>query len=63
MTGSFDGRKVVVVGGSSGMGKDAAADVVAGSAPLNSTATVNPFRWLHVTHTATKSTPPFGPSF
>jgi NAD(P)-dependent dehydrogenase (short-subunit alcohol dehydrogenase family) len=29
MTGSFEGRKVVVVGGSSGMGKSSAADVVA----------------------------------
>jgi NAD(P)-dependent dehydrogenase (short-subunit alcohol dehydrogenase family) len=30
MTGGFEGRKVVVVGVSSGMGKSAAADVVAG---------------------------------
>jgi len=30
MTGSFEGCKVVVVGGSSGMGKGTAADVVAG---------------------------------
>jgi NAD(P)-dependent dehydrogenase (short-subunit alcohol dehydrogenase family) len=30
MTGSFEGCKVVVVGGSSGMGKETAADVVAG---------------------------------
>jgi len=30
MTGSFEDRKVIVVGGSSGMGKSAAADVVAG---------------------------------
>jgi NAD(P)-dependent dehydrogenase (short-subunit alcohol dehydrogenase family) len=30
MSGTFEGRKLVVVGGSSGMGKDAAADVVAG---------------------------------
>ena len=30
MTGSFEDRKVIVVGGSSGMGKSTAADVVAG---------------------------------
>lgn len=30
MSGTFEGRKLVVVGGSSGMGKAAAADVVAG---------------------------------
>ena len=30
MSGTFEGRKLVVVGGSSGMGKETAADVVAG---------------------------------
>jgi NAD(P)-dependent dehydrogenase (short-subunit alcohol dehydrogenase family) len=30
MVGSFEGRKLVVVGGSSGMGKSTAADIVAG---------------------------------
>ena len=30
MTGSFEDHKVIVVGGSSGMGKSTAADVVAG---------------------------------
>jgi len=30
MSGTFEGRKLVVVGGSSGMGKDTAANVVAG---------------------------------
>ena len=30
MSGTFEGRKLVVIGGSSGMGKETAADVVAG---------------------------------
>ena len=30
MTGNFEGRKLIVVGGSSGMGKATAASVIAG---------------------------------
>ena len=33
MTVNFEGQKLVVVGGSSGMGRDTAADVVAAGGP------------------------------
>jgi NAD(P)-dependent dehydrogenase (short-subunit alcohol dehydrogenase family) len=42
MTSSFDGCKVVVVGGSSGTGKGAAAGVVAGGAAPSSSAATRP---------------------
>ena len=47
MTGSFEGCKVVVVGGSSGMGKGTAAGVVAGGAAPSSSAATRPAtrRW------------------